>query len=167
MNNEQIVTIITSILETGGIVVFVWFLVKGIYAKLNSLEKVVITQKEAINALQARSSDAEKVANLYKDLVSDLPELLKKQKQLTNDIKDDIIHEQEKKLLTKDEAIAKLEKIKSLETTTRNLSDKSKLIMGLDIGSNSIGFALIDKDTNKIVELGTRIFTKKDKKRGK
>ena len=33
-----------------------------------------------------------------------------------------------------------------------------KRILGLDIGTNSIGWALVDGDSNKLVDFGVRIF---------
>ncbi|MDH5553010.1 MAG: hypothetical protein OEX82_06720, partial [Nitrosomonas sp.] len=39
----------------------------------------------------------------------------------------------------------------------------SKRVLGLDLGSNSLGWALleeIDGNTNQIIDLGSRIFTK-------
>lgn len=34
-------------------------------------------------------------------------------------------------------------------------------ILGLDLGTNSIGWALVNEDTNKIIDLGAIIFPKK------
>ena len=47
--------------------------------------------------------------------------------------------------------------------TTKNKENKIKKILGLDLGSNSIGWALMNEEggeVNEIIDLGSRIFTK-------
>ncbi len=43
----------------------------------------------------------------------------------------------------------------------------SKKILGLDLGTNSIGWALIDKDHNSILGMGSRIVPMDEAVKGK
>lgn len=166
MSADSIVTVVTGVLQAGGLGIFVLFLVRGITARLTSLEGVVEAQKRAIESVEVRANEAEKVAALYKALVNDLPDLLEKQRRLTGQLKDDIIKAQEALIQSKDielEGLADvgLQHVRSLEIGLHQLQEKSNVVLGLDIGANSVGWAVVDHSNQKIIDAGVRVFDAK------
>jgi|GEM_PF-5463965 len=161
MSPDSIVTIITGVLQAGGLAVFLLLLLRGISARLKSLETVVEAQRTAIESVQVRANEAEKIASLYKSLIGELPELLQKQKELTEGIKDDIIKTQASLLQSKDEELKRLTeeslmRLRTLEIAQKVLKDKADLVIGFDIGISSIGWAALRND--KLIDLGVRTF---------
>jgi len=167
MSSDSLITVVTGVLQAGGLGIFVLFLVRGITARLISLEGVVEAQKRAIESVEVRANEAEKVAAIYKALINDLPDLLDKQRKLTDQLKDDIINAQEALIQSKDEKLEELadsglQHVRSLEIGLHQLQEKSNLVLGLDIGAKSVGWALMDQSSQKIIDLGVRIFNEKE-----
>lgn len=165
MSPDSLVTIVTGVLQAGGLSVFVLLLFRGISARLSSLEKVIETQKKAIESIEVRANEAEKIAALYKSMVNELPDLLHKQKELTSGIKDDIIHSQESLLQSKDEELMKLSseslmRLNALEVVQKMFEEKTNIALNLEIGDCSIGWCAMN--TKEIVDIGVRCFDEKE-----
>ncbi len=166
MSPDSLVTVITGVLQAGGLGIFFLFLVRGITARLASLEGVVEAQKRAIESVEIRANEAEKVASLYKALVSDLPDLLEKQRQLTGQLKDDIIKAQEALIQSKNKELegfadVGLQHVRSLVIELQQLQEKSNVVLSLDISASSIGWATVDHTNKRIVDVGVRVFDAK------
>ncbi|MDQ6788003.1 MAG: hypothetical protein M3033_14450 [Acidobacteriota bacterium] len=96
MNAEQITTIITNLLTSGGISVFFWFLVRSLKLEISGLNATVKAQKETLEVMEKRISETEKVGDIYKNLIKELPEHVEQYKIFINRIKDEKITELEK-----------------------------------------------------------------------
>lgn len=161
MSPDSIVTIVTGIIQAGGLGIFVLLLFRGISAHLSSLHGVVEAQEKAIESVEVRANEAEKVAALYKSLVNGLPGLHQKHKELTEGVRDDIIKAQESLIQSKDEELKRLTAeslmhLRALEVVQRLVEEKANLVIGIDVGVVSIGWAALSND--KIVDLGCRVF---------
>lgn len=84
---------IVSILEATGLGVFIYYLFRGLSAKINSLEGVVTAQKQIIEVMDKRIEETEKVGGIYKNLLSDLPAEIDNYKTIISKTKDDVILE--------------------------------------------------------------------------
>ena len=82
-----------SIIQTTGLGVFIYYLIRGLHAKINGLEGVVNTQKQTIETMNKRIEETEKVGGIYRNLISDLPADLDNYKTIVSKTKDEIILE--------------------------------------------------------------------------
>ena len=103
MNAEQIVTIITNILTSSGVAVFLWFLIRGLKNQIGSLNKTIETQNKTLEVMEKRISETEKVGDIYRNLLDKLPDDIDKYKTLLNKIKDETIADLESAVQEKDE----------------------------------------------------------------
>jgi len=84
---------IASILEATGLGVFIYYLFRGLSAKINSLESVVTAQKQTIEVMDKRIEETEKVGGIYKNLLADLPADIDNYKTIISKTKDEVILE--------------------------------------------------------------------------
>jgi hypothetical protein len=82
-----------TLIQTGGLGVFFYFLIKGLYKKIEVLNDVVNIQKQTLETMDKRIQETEKVGNIYKKLLEDLPKDLESYKAIINKTKDQIILE--------------------------------------------------------------------------
>ena len=66
MSADQIVNVVTSLLQGGGIAVFLYFLIRGLRQEIRSLNKTVGAQKETLAVMETRIAETEKVGAIYK-----------------------------------------------------------------------------------------------------
>ncbi len=90
MTAEQITTLVTSILEGGGVVVFVYLLLKGIKRQLQALKSTIDIQEKAIFTMEKRVFETEKIGEIYKNLVSDFPKTMQDYKSIITTTKDEM-----------------------------------------------------------------------------
>ena len=85
--------LLASILQTTGLGVFIWYLVRGLTEKITSLEGVVVAQKQTIKVMDKRIEETEKIGGIYRNLLSDLPSDIDNYKTLVSKTKDAVIVE--------------------------------------------------------------------------
>ena len=112
--------ILLSLAETVGIGTFLVFLIRGLKAKIASLEGVVTVQNQTLEVMEKRIEETEKVGNIYKRLMADLPADLQNYKTIMSITKDDIIlelknsnEEKEKRIRALREGEARLKESKA------------------------------------------------------
>jgi len=91
MSNENIVTIITGIIETGAISFLICMIIKGLKQKIGNLEQTIDVQNKTIEAMDKRISETEKISDLYKQFVNEYPKAFEMYKTTILKTKDDII----------------------------------------------------------------------------
>jgi len=91
MSIENIVTIITGIIQTGAISFFVYMIIKGLKQKVNNLEQTIDVQNKTIEAMDKRILETEKISDLYKNFIDDYPKIFENYKTTIVKTKDDII----------------------------------------------------------------------------
>ena len=64
MSAEQTVTIITGVLEAGGIGVFMYYLVRGLRSKISGLEGTVRAQNQTLQVMERRVAETEKIGQI-------------------------------------------------------------------------------------------------------
>ncbi|MBA4391800.1 MAG: hypothetical protein C0399_12815 [Syntrophus sp. (in: bacteria)] len=105
MTPEQITTVITGVLQGGGLATFAFYLIRALKQKIKGLEGTigvlkgtVDAQKGTLDAMREQVSETKRVTDLYRDLVSNLPNdianLSKAHKQAT----DQLSHELQAKM---------------------------------------------------------------------
>ncbi len=102
-------TAIVSILEVTGLGIFIYYLFRGLLAKINGLENVLVAQKQVIDVMDKRIEETEKVGGIYKNLIADLPDDIDNYKTIISKTKDDVILELNSQ---KEETERKLEEAK-------------------------------------------------------
>ncbi len=90
MTAEQITTIAASILQGGGVVVFLYLLLKGIMKELQALKSTIDIQEKAISTMEKRVFETEKIGEIYKNLVSDLPKTMQDYKAIITRTRDEM-----------------------------------------------------------------------------
>jgi hypothetical protein len=111
MSPEQIVTIITGILQAGGLGYLFYHLIGGLRTRIATLEGTIKAQNETLNVMERRISETEKVGMIYKDLLSSLPKDLENYKAVISTTKDEMILELQNANRQKDEKIKKIHEI--------------------------------------------------------
>lgn len=100
MTTEQITTIAVGVVQSGAIGTFVWFLLRGLHREISSLNRTVTIQSDTISAMEKRVGEAEKIGELYKNLVREMPTLLeslsKGKDQIIRDLEATIAHREKK-----------------------------------------------------------------------
>jgi len=82
-----------ALIQTSGLGVFIYFLIRGLYKKIKALNDVIIIQKQTLEVMDKRIQETEKVGHIYKKLIEDLPNDLENYKAIIQKTKDQIILE--------------------------------------------------------------------------
>jgi hypothetical protein len=111
MSPEQIVTVVTGILQAGGLGYLFYHLIGGLRTRIATLEGTIKAQNETLNVMERRISETEKVGMIYKDLLSSLPKDLQNYKAVISTTKDEMILELQNANKQKDEELKKIREI--------------------------------------------------------
>lgn len=85
--------LIISSFETLGLGVLIVYLIRGLKQNIASLNDTVTIQNKTLDVMEKRISETEKVGNIYKNLISDLPQDLENYKTILSKTKDETIIE--------------------------------------------------------------------------
>lgn len=121
MTAEQLTTIITNILTGTGVLTFMYFLVKSLKREISSLNKTIEAQNKTLEVMEKRIAETEKVGDIYKGLITELPEYIEKYKKIISATKDSVIAELERANQIKDE---KLKETRELELQRLELQEQ-------------------------------------------
>lgn len=91
MTAEQVTNIVTNLLTGSGVVIFVFYLVRSLKREIASLHKTIEQQLKTFEVMEKRVLETEKIGNIYRDLIDDLPMQVAKYKIFLNQTKDDVI----------------------------------------------------------------------------
>ena len=129
MNAEQITTIITNILTSGGVITFLWFLIRGLQRQIGSLNKTIEAQNKTLEVMEKRVTETERVGDIYKSLISELPDYIEKYKSIISITRDEMIAELEKANQLKDEKLKSMTEIelKKLDIQEQIITELPKL----------------------------------------
>ena len=111
MSSEQIVTVVTGILQAGGLGYFFYYLIRGLRSRVTTLERTIKAQNETLNVMERRVSETEKVGLIYKDLLSNLPKDLENYRAVISKTKDEMILELQNANKQKDDKLKKIREI--------------------------------------------------------
>ena len=135
MNPEQVTTIVTSVLQGGGIVTFLYFYVRGLRARINSLEGTIKAQEQTLSVMERRVLETERIGSIYRNLISDLPKDLENYKAVISQTKDVVILELTNRNREKDQEIALLRdaeaKLKALPLAEKQKRRAVKVVIYL------------------------------------
>jgi hypothetical protein len=120
MTPEQITTIATGILQGGGIVAFVALYLRGVNRQIGALKGAMEIQEKALLTMEKRILETEKIGDLYKNFVSDVPKMMADYKAIVTTTHADISVKLEQTTREKLDAVAKLAEA---ERTLRELKD--------------------------------------------
>lgn len=113
MNTEQITTIITAIFQGGGILLFLYYYIRGLKDRVTSLKDTIQAQEKTLSVMEKRITETEKVGNIYKNLIADLPKDLENYRAVISQTKDNVIFELKNMNKEKDEEIKRLRDIET------------------------------------------------------
>lgn len=118
MNADQIVTVVVGIAQSGAAGLIVWALIRSLKIRIDGLQKTITVQNDTIDAMEKRVGEAEKIGDLYKGLVKDLPALL----ESLSKGKDQIIRDLQASLEHKERSAP------SIDAITQRKEDKTILL---------------------------------------
>jgi hypothetical protein len=126
MTAEQVTTIVTNILTSGGAVTFFYFVIRSLKREISGLNKTIEQQNKTLEVMEKRVVETEKVGNIYRNLIADLPEQVSKYKSFINEMKDDVIKQLED---AQDETVKESRKVElqRLELQEKMLSELPRL----------------------------------------
>lgn len=85
--------LVSSIIETLGLGIFLFYLFRGLKQKISALEGTVTIQSKTLEVMEKRIHETEKVGDIYRNLMSDLPQDLDNYKTILSKTKDETILE--------------------------------------------------------------------------
>ena len=87
------IQIISNIITSGALGVFLYFFIKGLYTKIGALEATNKQQNETLKVMEKRIEETEKIGGKYRNLLSDIPNDIENYKKFVSQTKDEIIFE--------------------------------------------------------------------------
>lgn len=84
---------IASVFETFGLGFFFYFLMRGLKQKISALESTISVQGKTLDVMEKRVQETQKVGDIYKNLLSDLPKDIDNFKTVLSKTKDETIVE--------------------------------------------------------------------------
>ena len=84
---------IYSILQTLGLGIFFYYLIRGLRSEISGLKGTINAQNETLKIMDKRIEETEKIGNIYKNLINDLPKDLEDYKTIVTQTKDEMIFE--------------------------------------------------------------------------
>jgi hypothetical protein len=121
MTAEQITTIITNLLTSGGVATFFFFVVRSLKQEISGLNKTIEAQNKTLEVMEKRITETERVGDIYKGLITELPEYIEQYKKIIQSTKDSVITELEHANQAKDE---KLKETRELELRRLELQEE-------------------------------------------
>lgn len=82
-----------TLAETTGLGVFFYYLVRGLRTEISALKKTIIAQRHTLQVMEKRVEETKKVGDIYRDLLSSLPQDLENFKTVVSKTKDEVIVE--------------------------------------------------------------------------
>jgi rRNA-processing protein FCF1 len=122
---DGIVTVITGVLQTGGIATFVYFLIRSLRHQITTLNTTVEQQQKTLEVMERRVVETEKFGEMYRRMLTDLPADMEKFKEVISHLKDATIAELEKANQSKDEKLKGLTELelKKIEVTEKAIQE--------------------------------------------
>ncbi len=102
--------VIPNILQTLGLGIFFYYLIRGLRLKITALEGTISVQNQTLEAMEKRIEETEKVGALYKNLIADLPKDLDNYRAIISRTKDDVILELNTEIQNKQKKLEEAEK---------------------------------------------------------
>lgn len=144
MTPEQITTIVTGILESGGVLVFVYYVIRGLKKNVKSLHHTIDVQSKTLEVMEKRIDETKNVGDIYKDLLKEIPDDLKQYKKFIRESKDALILDLKDSLKEKDEKHKKEieENLIKIHEQEKNINDLIKARNSLISANNIINDGL-------------------------
>lgn len=90
-NGIFIATILSTFLESGTIIVCGVIVYRALKQNIDGLKGTISAQKETLELMDSRIENTKEVANLYKNLILDLPKILAEYKNVVGELKVDVV----------------------------------------------------------------------------
>jgi vacuolar-type H+-ATPase subunit I/STV1 len=137
MYPEQTTTIALNILAIGCLIIFLFFIIRGLKREIQNLNSAIEIQNETLIAVEKRIAENEKVGNIYKSLIDELPVAVGKYNEIIRKTKDTVLEELEKAKQSQDEKLKQvaelrlkeIEVVQPIITQLSSLSEKLQQTM--------------------------------------
>lgn len=104
MTPDQLITVATGVLEGGGIIAFLYFMMSGLKNKIAALNTTIDMQSKTLDVMEKRVEETKGIGQLYKELLNEIPDDLKKYKEFIKESKDAMIDDLKRTILENDDA---------------------------------------------------------------
>lgn len=108
MTSDQIIIVVTGVLQGGGVITFIYFYLKGMKEQVSALQKIISAQDKTLKVMEQQVLETEKVGGIYKKLLDDLPKDLENYQAIISKTKDHVILTLTQQNQAKDDEIEKL-----------------------------------------------------------
>src|SRR4030095_1009902 len=129
MNAEQITTIVTNVLTSGGVIFFLGMWIRALKSRIVEMNRTIEVQQQTLKAMETRVLETEKIGNIYRQFLEDFPKVLENYRSLHTRMTEDQIKLLEKAIAQKDEKLKETAEIEleKLKLQQRALDDIPKL----------------------------------------
>jgi Na+-transporting methylmalonyl-CoA/oxaloacetate decarboxylase gamma subunit len=140
MHPDQISIIVLTILGSGFVTIFLFFLIRGLKLEIQSLNMAIETQNQTLEIVEKRIAENEKVGNIYKNLIDELPIAVDKYKEIIRKTKETVIEELEKAKQSQDEKLKQVAelRLKEIEVVQPIITQLSSLSENLHYTMNEV-----------------------------
>ncbi|CAH7027322.1 Phosphoserine phosphatase [Vibrio chagasii] len=109
--DQTYVTVLSSLLEVGGISAFFMYVIKGLKSKIDSLNETINVQKDTLKAMESRIDEVQKIGDTYKKFAEELPEYVENYEKIVKATKDRAINHLENEVKLYQERLEQLSKL--------------------------------------------------------
>ena len=126
MTAEQLTTIFCNLVVIG----LLWMWIQALKDQITEMNKTIEVQYKSLEAMKTQVSETEKIGNIYRQFIEELPSEIEKYKTLLTKLRGEQISELKKANEHKDERLKETAEIaiKKLELQQRGLDDIPALI---------------------------------------
>lgn len=144
------IEIIKLVFQFGGLGLFFWYLIRGLKKEIESLRNTIVNQNKTLEVMEKRIFETEKVGDIYKNLLSDLPNDIENYKKVITLTKDHLISELHNDISIKDKVITELktQKVNDLHDTENILQQFTTEIPRLETLISKIYETSLNKNIN-------------------
>ncbi|MBN1639237.1 MAG: hypothetical protein JW866_09730 [Ignavibacteriales bacterium] len=123
---------IYSLFQTLGLGIFLYYLIRGLKSEINGLKGTINAQNETLKVMDKRIEETEKIGNIYKTLIRDLPSDIENYKTIVSKTKDATIVELKNQYeITQQKLNDAEEKIEKSGNTQENIKIHLKILRNL------------------------------------
>jgi hypothetical protein len=129
MHPEHITVLSLNILASGIVTIFLFFVIRSLKREIQTLNNAIESQNDALELIEKQIAENEKVGNIYKSLIDELPVAVEKYNDVIRKTKETVIEELEKANQSKDEKLKQVAelRLKEIEVVQPVISQLSTL----------------------------------------
>jgi hypothetical protein len=129
MTADQAIIVATGVIQSGALGTFFWFVIRGMRSEIKGLQNTIKAQKDTLDVMERRTQETEKLGNVYRKFLEEIPEDIQHYKEFIRVTKDSTIADLQVIVESKQRALEHLSGGKA-ESIEASLLIKQEIIEG-------------------------------------